>query len=84
MSTTDDEHLKRLGTMHEGDHLNALERLEIICTHATPGQAAGMSKMVANSATRAAGALQGLVAGLEPRSPPPPSPKGKGTLPTLG
>lgn len=83
MSTPDDEQIRRMGTMREGDHLDALERLELICEHATNGQAAHMSRMLADSSTQAARALQKLSSELDPRPQGRMSPP-KGTLPSPG
>lgn len=82
MSISDEERLRRMGAMYEGDHLGALERLEAICTKGTPGQAAGISKMLAHSATHAGTAMAGLVRSLDGNGSPRPSSGNKGPLPS--
>ncbi len=82
MSTPEDEQIRRMGAMYEGDHLSALERLELICGHATPGQGADMTRMLSASATQAGRALQKLSHELDPPPATPGRTPPKGTLPS--
>lgn len=82
MSTPDEEQIRRMGLMYEGDHLGALSRLELICQHTTNGQAADMTRLLAASATRTGQSLQRLSAESAPQSSGPTQPPPKGTLPS--
>lgn len=83
MSTSDDEQIRRLGAVHEGDHLNVLERLEAVCTSGTPGQAANIVKLLADGTTHAGAAMASLQRSMGPPRPTPTT-GNKGPLPSAG